>query len=112
MDPVLQDILKGGVTKHLEGTQQTKCIVNSKSKPRNDYLDQIRQFRGKSAKTNKVETDDYWRLQRNQEAIRWDNLLQGKFSKDWRKLRRNYTKKKKASCKQHEQQRKQQEEHN
>ena len=29
---------------------------------------------------------DYWQLQQNQEAIGWDNLLRGKFAKDWRKL--------------------------
>jgi len=35
----------------------------------------------------------YWQLQRNQEAIGWDNLLRGKFAKDWRKLKGEYNRK-------------------
>ena len=55
MNPVLHDILNNSVTKHLEGTRQTKYIVNNKIKPRNVYLDRILQLRGKPAKTNEVE---------------------------------------------------------
>ena len=36
---------------------------------------------------------EYWQLQRNQEVIGWDNLLRGKFAKDWRKLIREYNRK-------------------
>ena len=47
-------------------------------------------------------TDDYWKLQKNQQAIGWDNLLRGEFSKDWRKLQHIYKQKKKDNCKQKE----------
>ena len=44
MDPVLYDILKDGVTKYLEGKEQAKYIVNSKSKPPDNYWQRIRNF--------------------------------------------------------------------
>ena len=47
--------------------------------------------------------NDYWQLQWNQKAIRLDNLLQGKFAKDWRKLNRAHNKKLRAIYKQKEQ---------
>ena len=37
MDPVLHDILLGGIMKDFNGTRQTKYIVNSKRKLKKDY---------------------------------------------------------------------------
>ena len=82
MDPVLQDILLDGVTKYLTGTRQIKYIVNSSSTQQPDCWDRICQVRGDQERTPESEEDEYWQLQRNQEAIRWDNLLRGKFVKD------------------------------
>ena len=82
MDPVLLEILLDGVTKYLTGTRQTKYIVGSSRKQQTDYWDRIRQVTGQETMTN--EEHDYWQLQRNQEAIGWDNLLRGKFAKNWR----------------------------
>ena len=84
MDPVLLEIMLDGVTKYLSGTRQTKYIVGSSRKQQTNYWDQIRQATGQVITTNKEHK--YWQLQRNQEAIGWDNLLRGKFAKDWRKL--------------------------
>ena len=84
MDPVLLEILLDGVTKYLTGTRQTKFIVDSSRKQQTSYWDQIRQATGQVITPN--EEHDYWQLQRNQEAIGWDNLLRGKFAKDWRRL--------------------------
>ena len=50
--------------------------------------------------------DEYWQLQRNQEAIGWDNLLRGKFVKDWRKLNGVHLRKQEAIQKQEEKLRK------
>ena len=84
MDPVLLEILLDGVTKYLSGTRQTKYIVDSSRKQQTNYWDQIRQATGQVIITNKEH--EYWQLQQNLEAIGWDNLLRGKFAKDWRKL--------------------------
>ena len=84
MDPVLLEMLLDGVTKYLTGTRQTKYIVGSSRKQQTDYWDRIRQVTGRETTTS--EEHDYWQLQRNQEAIGWDNLLRGKFAKDCRKL--------------------------
>ena len=86
MDPVLLEIFLDGVTKYLTGTRQTKYIVGSSKKQQTDYWDQICQVTGQETTTNKEH--DYWQLHRNQEAIGWDNILRGKFAKDWRKLNR------------------------
>ena len=86
MDPVLQNILLNGTTKYLKGIRQTKYIVSSSSKQQTDYWNHICQVRREQERTTKGEDDNYWQLQRNQEAIRWDNPLRGKFVKDWRKL--------------------------
>ena len=104
MDTVLHDILLGGIKKYLNGTRQTKYIVSSKSNPKKDYWNRIRQVNGEQERTKEVEEDmdNYWQLQRNQEAIRWDNLLQGKFVKDWRKVNGAYKKYQKAIRKQKE----------
>ena len=69
--------------------------MSSKSKPTNDYWNRISQVDGEQERTTDVEDnmDDYWQLQRNQEAIRWDNLMQDKFVKDWRKVNGVYKKK-------------------
>ena len=78
MDPVFHEILLDGIKKYLNGTRQTKYIVSSKNKPKKDYWDWICEVRGEPERTTEVEdedTDEYWQLQRNQEAIRWDNLL-------------------------------------
>ena len=56
--------------------------------------------------------DDFWQLQKNQQAIGWDNLLRGKFSKDWRKLQHTYRQKKKNIYRQTKQQQKRQEDNN
>ena len=82
--------------------------MSSKSKPKKDYWDRILQVNGEPERTTEVEddTDDCWQLQQNQEAIGWDNLLQGRFAKDWRKLNGAY-KKKRAICKQKEKHQKQ-----
>ena len=72
------------VTKYLSGTRQIKYIVGSSRKQQTSYWDQIREATGKVIPPN--EEHDYWQLQRNQEAIGWDNLLRGKFAKDWRKI--------------------------
>ena len=90
MDPVLLDILLDGVTKYLTGTRQTKYIVGSNRKKRPDYWDKIRQINGDTPENKE---HDYWQLQRNQDAIGWDNLLRGKFAKDWRKLNGEYNRK-------------------
>ena len=42
--------------------------------------------------TPEHEENEYWQLQRNQEAIGWDHLMQGKFAKDWRRLNGVYNK--------------------
>ena len=90
MDPVLLGILLDGVTKCLTGIRQTKYIVGSNRKQKPDYWDRICQATGK---TQANEEHEYWELQRNQEAIGWDNLLRGKFAKDWRKLNGVYNRK-------------------
>ena len=72
------------MTKYLTGTKQTKYI---------DYWDRIRQVTGQETTTTTNKEHDYWQLQRNQEAIGWDNLLRGKFTKDWRKLNGVYNRK-------------------
>ena len=75
------EILMDGVTKYLTGTQQTKYIVGNRDKRKPDYLDRIRTVNnGDTPPTNKEHK--YCQLQRNQEAIRWDHLLPGKFAKD------------------------------
>ena len=58
--------------------------MGSSRRQQTSYWDQIREASGIVIPPN--EEHDYWQLQRNQEAIGWDNLLQGKFAKDWRKL--------------------------
>ena len=73
MDPVLLEILLDGVTKYLSGTRQTKYIVGSSRRQQTSYWDQIRAASGIVIPPNKEH--DYWQLQRNQEAIGWDNLL-------------------------------------
>ena len=90
MDPVLLDILLDGVTKYLTGTRQTKYIVGSNKTKRPDYWDKIREVNGDTPENKE---HDYWQLQRNQDAIGWDNLLRGKFAKDWRKLNGEYNRK-------------------
>ena len=79
MDPVLLEILLDGVTKYLTGTRQTKYIVGGKGKRKPDYLDRIRAVNGNTPENKEHE---YWQLQRNKEAIGWNNLLCGKFAKD------------------------------
>ena len=59
--------------------------MGSSRKQQTGYWDRIRQATGQQETTTNKE-HDYWQLQRNQEAIEWDNLLRGKFAKDWRKL--------------------------
>ena len=59
-----------------------KYIVNSSSTQQPDYWDRIRQVQGDQEKTTEGQKDEYWQLQINQEAIGWDNLVQGKFIKD------------------------------
>ena len=78
------------MTKNLTGTRQTKYIVGSKGKQKLDYLDRIREVNGNTPENKEHE---YWQLQRNHEAIGWDNLLRGKFAKDWRKLNGVYNRK-------------------
>ena len=109
MNLVLQDILLDGVTKYLTGTRQTKYIVNSSSTQQTDYWDCIRQVQGDQERTTKGQEDEYWQLQRNQETIGWDNLLRGKFVKDWRKLNGVHLRKQKAIRKQEEKLRAEQE---
>ena len=62
--PVLHDVLLYRITKYLIGTRQTKYIVSSKSKPKNDSWERIRQMRGEPERTPAVEddTDEYWQL--------------------------------------------------
>ena len=59
--------------------------MGSSRKEQTGYWDRIRQATGQQETTTNEE-HDYWQLQRNQETIGWDNLLRGKFAKDWRKL--------------------------
>ena len=87
MDPLLMEILSDGVTKYLTGTRKTKYILCSKGKKKPNYLNLICEVMG-TTPANKAHV--YWQLQRNQEAIGWDNLLHGKFAKDWRKLNGEY----------------------
>ena len=76
--------------KYLTGTRQTKYIVGSKRKHKPDYMDRFREQTG----TTPTNTEhDYWQLQRNQETVGWDNLLRGKFAKDWRILNGEYNRK-------------------
>lgn len=70
IDHVLHNILRDSIVKYLKGKEQILYQVDS------------------------ANSDDYWQLQKNHKTIGWVNLLQGKFSKDWRKLLCNYTKKK------------------
>ena len=97
---MLHDILLDDIKKYLNGTKK-KSIVSSKSKPKKDYWDRICEVREEPERTTefKKDTNDYWQLQRNQKIIRWDNLLERKFGKDWKQLQRNYKKKMKAICK-------------
>ena len=67
-----------------------------------DYWDRIRQVRGDQERTPEDQEDEYSQLQRNQAAIGWDNLLRGKFVKDWRKLNGAHLRKQKAIQKQEE----------
>ena len=92
MDPVLMEILLDGVTKYLSGTRQTKCIMGSSRRKQTSYWDRIRAASGVEIPPHEEE-HDYWQLQKNQEAIGWDNLLRGKFAKDWRKLNGAYNRK-------------------
>lgn len=55
------------------------------------------------------DTDEYWQLQLNQEAIWLYNLLREKIVEDWRKLNVAYKKKQKTICKQKQQYKKEQE---
>ena len=77
MNPVLLEILLDGVTKYLSGTEQTKYVVGSKRKKKPDYWDKIRKAKGNRPEN---EEHEYWQLQRNQDTIGWDQLLQGKFA--------------------------------
>ena len=83
--------------------------MHSSSTHQPDYWDRICQVRGDQERTSEDQEDEYWQLQRNQAAIGWDNLLRGKFVKDWRKLNRVYLRKQKAIRKQEEQLRAEQE---
>ena len=69
MDSVLHDILRDGVAKYIGGKEQTIYNIDG---------------------TN---INNYWQLRKNQQEIGWDNLFQGKLSKDWRKLQHNYKQK-------------------
>ena len=91
MDPVLLEILLDGVTKYLSGIRQTKHGVGGKRQQKASYWDCIREVNGQEIPPE--EEDEYWQLQRNQEAIGWDNLLRGKFAKDWRKINGVHNKK-------------------
>ena len=93
MYPVLLELLLDGVTKYLTGTRQTKYIVGSSRKQQLDYWDRIRQATGQEEKTTIDKEHDYWQLQGYQEVIGWDNLLRGKFAKDWRRLNGVYNRK-------------------
>ena len=73
--------------KYLTGTRQIIYIVGASRKQQPDYWDRTRQATGQQGTTTNKE-HDYSQLQTNQEAIGWDNLLRGKFAKDWRKLNR------------------------
>ena len=86
MNPVLLDTLLDRVTKYLTGTRQTKYILGTSRKQKPDYWDRIRQATGQQTKITASKEHDYWQLQRNQGVIGWDNLLRGKFVKDWRNL--------------------------
>ena len=70
MDQVLHDILRDGLGKYLYRREQTTYneagLANS----------------GK-----------YWQLQKNQKEIGWDNLIGGKYSKHWRIIQHDFTKK-------------------
>ena len=72
------EVLVDRVTKYLTGTRQTKYTVGSSRKQQLDYWDKIRQATGQQEKTTAGK--------RNQEVIGWDNLLRGKFEKDWGNL--------------------------
>ena len=65
--------------------------MGNSRKQQTDYWDRIRQVMGQETTTN--EKNGYWQLQQNQEAIGWDNLLRGKFTKDGRKLNGVYNRK-------------------
>ena len=91
MDPVLLEILLDGVTKYLSGIRQTKYVVGGNRQQKASYWDCIHKVNGQEIPSE--EEDEYWQLQRNQEAIGWDNLLRGKFAKDWSKINRVHNKK-------------------
>ena len=61
----------------------------------------IRQFVGKKKysiydENGRGNVGEYKRLQEEQKAIGWDNLLRGKYSKLWRTLQKRYTHKQKV----------------
>ena len=47
---------------------------------------------------------EYKRLQEEQKAIGWDNLLRGKYSKHWRTIQKRYANQQKVKRQQEEQQ--------
>ena len=80
MDPVLRDILNDGIRKHVGKKQYSIYDENGSG--------------------NKGE---YKRLQEEQKAIGWDNLLRGKYSKLWITLQKWYANKQKVKEQQEEQ---------
>ena len=102
-DPVLLDILLDGATKYLKGTRQMKYIVSSNSsKQQTNYYNRIRKAIGQQERATEGKEHDYLQLKRNQEVIGLDNLLRGKFAKDWRKLSCVHNRKLKAIQRQKE----------
>ena len=77
MDPVLHDILWDGLGKYPGG------------------LDQTTYNKAGLASSGKY----FLQLQKNQMEIGWDNLIQGKYSKHWRIIQHNSTKKDKDNIK-------------
>ena len=73
LDPVLHDILNDGVRQHVGKKKYT-----------------IYDEHGSGNK------GDYKRLQEEQKAIGWDNLLRGKYSKYWRSIQKRYASKQKV----------------
>ena len=110
MEPNLHRLLKTGIKNYLDGKCDTllhTCRTMMESTPNRAYpynerqTDLIYEGLDDGPYSNKhSKYQEYHLLLAEQEVIGWDNLLRGKFSKEWRRLQREYeatqTMKKKA----------------
>lgn len=76
MDPILHNILRDRLGKYLGGHGQTRYDKDSL-----------------------VNSDKHLQLQKNQKEIGWDNIVRGKYSKHWRIIQHDFTKRNKDNKK-------------